>query len=84
MARNWLASAELPSSLWFYVVHHAAEVCNYFPYKLEDGSYVTPFELVHKTKPDLRVLFKLLVLLLLDVNVLEMISLTNLSHKASP
>jgi hypothetical protein len=32
MARNWLASAELPSSFWFYAVHHAAEVCNYFPY----------------------------------------------------
>jgi hypothetical protein len=59
MARNWLASAELPSTFWFYAVCHAAEVCNYFPYKLEDGSYTMPFELAHKTKPDLRVLFKL-------------------------
>jgi hypothetical protein len=59
MARNWLASAELPSTFWFYAVCHAAEVCNYFPYKLEDGSYSTPFELAHNTKPDLRVLFKL-------------------------
>ncbi len=30
-----------------------------FPCRLEDGSYTTPFKLVHKTKPDLRVLFKL-------------------------
>ena len=59
MARNWLASAELPSTFWFYAVRRAAEVCNYFPYKLEDGSFTTPFELVHQTKPDLRVLFKL-------------------------
>jgi hypothetical protein len=50
MARNWLASAELPSFLWFYAVRCAAEVCNYFPYKLEDGSYTTPFELAHDTK----------------------------------
>jgi hypothetical protein len=34
MARNWLASAELPSSYWFYAVKRAAEVCNYFPYML--------------------------------------------------
>jgi hypothetical protein len=47
MARNWLASAELPSTFWFYAVCRAAEVCNYFPFKLEDGSYTTPFELAH-------------------------------------
>jgi hypothetical protein len=35
MACNWLASAELPSSFWFYAIHQAAEVCNYFSYKLE-------------------------------------------------
>jgi hypothetical protein len=29
MARGWLASAELPSSFWFYAVRHAAEVGNY-------------------------------------------------------
>jgi hypothetical protein len=58
MARNWLASAELPSSFWFYAVRHGAEVCNYFPIPMEDGSLSTPFELVHKVKPDLRVLFK--------------------------
>ncbi len=35
------------------------EACTYFPYMLEDGSYTTPFDLVHQTKPDLRKLFKL-------------------------
>jgi len=57
MARNWLASAELPASFWYYAIRCTAEVCNYFPYKLEDGSFPTPFQLVHKVKPDLRVLF---------------------------
>jgi hypothetical protein len=38
MARNWLSSAQLPSSFWFYAVCRAAEVCNYLPYKLEDGN----------------------------------------------
>ncbi len=33
MARNWLASAELPAKFWFYAVKRAAEVCNYFPLK---------------------------------------------------
>lgn len=58
MARNWLASAELPSTFWYYAVRRAAEICNYFPIQLEDGLFTTPFELVHKSKPDLRVLFK--------------------------
>jgi len=57
MARNWLASAELPSTFWYYAIRRAAEVCNYFPYKLEDGTFTTPFQLVHKVKPYLRVLF---------------------------
>jgi len=58
MARNWLASAELPSSFWFYAVKRAAEVCNYFPMFMDDGKISTPFELAHHSKPDLRVLFK--------------------------
>ncbi len=53
MARNWLASAELPASFWFYAVCRAAKVCNYFPIKLEKGSWSTPFELAYKEKPDL-------------------------------
>jgi len=59
MARNWLASAELPASFWFYSVKRAAEVCNYCPIKLECGTWTTPFELAHSAKPDLCVLFKL-------------------------
>jgi hypothetical protein len=58
MSRNWLASAELPASVWFYAVKRAAEVCNYFPLKQDSGTFSTPFELVHCTKPDLRTLFK--------------------------
>jgi len=34
-------------------------VCNYFPIHLPDGSWSAPFELAHKIKPDLRVLFKM-------------------------
>jgi len=58
MTRNWLASAELPSSFWFYAVRRAAEVCNYFPMSLEDGIMSTPFEIAHHVKPDLRLMFK--------------------------
>jgi len=59
MARSWLASAELPGSFWFFAVRRAAEICNYFPTKLDDGSWSTPLELAHHVKPDLRVLFKM-------------------------
>jgi hypothetical protein len=59
MARNWLASAELPGIFWYFAVRRAAEICNYFPYHLEDGTCTTPFQLAHGSKPDLRVLFKL-------------------------
>jgi hypothetical protein len=59
MARNWLVSAELPSTFWFYAVKRAAEVSKYFPLKLDDGSWTTPIQLAHKIQPDLRVLFKL-------------------------
>jgi hypothetical protein len=53
MACNWLASLELPSVFLFYATCRAAEVCNYFPFRLEDGSFPAPFELVHHAKPDL-------------------------------
>lgn len=59
MARNWLASAEIPSSFWFFAVKCAAEVCNYFPLKLSYGSWTTPLELAHQVKPDLCALFRL-------------------------
>jgi hypothetical protein len=59
MAWNWLASAELPGTFWFFAVKRAAEVCNYFPTKTDHGSWTTPFEQAHGVKPDLRVLFRL-------------------------
>jgi hypothetical protein len=59
MARNRLASVELPGNFWFYAVKHAAEVCNYFPIKLKCGTWTTPLELSHQTQPDLRVLFRM-------------------------
>jgi len=49
----------LPLQNYLQVLRRAAEVCNYFPMKMENGSYSIPFELVHHKKPDLRVLFKL-------------------------
>jgi hypothetical protein len=58
MARNWLTSVDFPATFWFYAVRCAVEVCNNFPFRLEDGSFTTPFELVHHIKPDLRTLFK--------------------------
>ena len=59
MARNWLASAELPASFWFYAVCRVAEVCNYFPIQSVNGIWSTPFELAYQQKPDLCVLFKM-------------------------
>lgn len=59
MACNLLAFAELPATFWFYAVKWAAEVCNYFPLKLECGIWITHLEWAHQMKPHLRVLFKL-------------------------
>jgi len=59
MARNWLASAELPGKFWFLVVKRAAAICNYFPLQIENKHWTTPLELAHGVKPDLRVLFKM-------------------------
>jgi hypothetical protein len=59
MARNLLASAELPASFWFYAVKRAAKVCNYFPIKVENDTWTTHLELAHGIKLDLKALFKL-------------------------
>jgi hypothetical protein len=59
MARNWLASAELPAKFWYFAVKRVAKVCDYFPIHLEDGTWSTPLELARKVKPDLRVLIKM-------------------------
>lgn len=58
MAHSWLASTELPGKFWFLAVKRAAEICNYFPVKLDDSTWITPLELAHMVKPDLRLLFK--------------------------
>jgi hypothetical protein len=59
IARGWLASAELPAFFWYYAVKRAAEICNHFPMHLDNGTWSTPLELAHATKPDLHVLFKM-------------------------
>jgi hypothetical protein len=81
MARNWLASAELPSSFWFYAVRHAAEVCNYFPSKLDTGTFITPFELAHRQKPDLMVLFPMFGLAAVRRERVGDSKLAKLTHK---
>ncbi len=66
----------------FYAVHCSVEVCNYFPFKLEDGSYTTPFLLAHHKKSDLRVVFlNISVLLQLEGRRLVMTKSTNLICK---
>ena len=58
MARSWLTANLLPPSYWWFAVKRATEVSNYFPVT-KDGKLTTPFELVHKTKPNLCLLFPL-------------------------
>jgi len=62
MARNWLASAELPGKFWCLAVKRAAEVCNYFPLRIDNSHWATPLELAYGVKPDLRLLFKVFAL----------------------
>jgi len=82
MARNWLASAELPGKFWFLAVKRAAEVCNYFPFQIENNCWTTPLELAHGVKPDLRVLFKMFGLAAVQrERELVIRDLENLSHK---
>jgi hypothetical protein len=82
MAWNWLASAELPASFWFFAVRRAAEICNCFPYTLEDGRITTPFVLVHHCKPDLKFYLNYSVLLLLRGKGLGTIQFPNLTQRA--
>jgi hypothetical protein len=55
--KNGLAWLNVICKLWFpwlatgyHWLNCAVEVCDYFPFKLEDGSYTTPFELAHHKK----------------------------------
>ena len=53
MSRSWLLSSLLPTKFWYHALKRAAEVSNYLPLTVND-TLTTPFELVYKTKPDLR------------------------------
>ena len=53
MSRSWLVSSLLPTKFWYHALKRAAEVSNYLPLTVND-TLTTPFELVYKTKPDLR------------------------------
>jgi hypothetical protein len=81
MACNWLVTA---STFWFYAVQHAAEVCNYFLFKLKDGSYTSPFELALRSKPDLRVLFKLFGLTAVKRECIGETTLNNFKSQSIP
>ena len=56
MARNWLKSALLPSTYWYYAVKRAVEISNISPIKI-NNKVTTPFEQVHQKKVDYRQLF---------------------------
>ena len=61
MARNWLASVQLPNMFWYMAIKGAAEVTIYLPVNI-DENYLTPLELAYAIKPDLRTLFSMFCL----------------------
>eukprot|EP00957_Ditylum_brightwellii_P202761 15331703-Ditylum_brightwellii.AAC.1 len=54
MVQNWLTSNFLPKDFWYFGLYAAAQVSNYMPIQLEDGTWTTPYEQVYKVKPDWR------------------------------
>ena len=58
MARAYLTDMGMPKRFWLWALRHSCRVNNYLPF-LKDGLKTSPLELVHKAKPDLRVLFRL-------------------------
>ena len=58
MARAFINDKQMPRSFWFCAIKHASRVQNIFPIKYED-KLTTSHELVYKTKPDYRQLFRL-------------------------
>ena len=56
MTRNWITSALLPTTFWWFGVKRAVEVSNTAipTFHHDKNNPTTPFELVHKRKPDLR------------------------------
>ena len=58
MARAYVKDKLMPRSFWFWAIRHASRIHNIFPVKHQD-KLTTPHELVYKTKPDYRQLFRL-------------------------
>ena len=58
MARAFINDKQMPRSYWYWAVQHASRVHNVFPLKF-DGQLTTSHELVYKSKPDYRQLFRL-------------------------
>ena len=56
MTRNWITAALVPSSFWWFGVKRAVEVSNTVipTFHRNKQHPITPFELVHHHKPDLR------------------------------
>eukprot|EP00804_Cyclotella_cryptica_P009045 CCRYP_003142-RA/>CCRYP_003142-RA protein AED:0.35 eAED:0.14 QI:0/0/0/1/1/1/2/0/1801 len=58
MARAYLTEKQMSREFWFYAVKHATRMMNYIPGRM-GRRLVSPFELVHGTKPDATTWFKL-------------------------
>ena len=59
MARVYVYDKLMSRSFWFWSMHHASRIQNIFPLKF-NNTLTTPHELVYKSKPDYRQLFRLL------------------------
>ena len=58
MARAFITDKKMPRSYWYWAIKHASRLQNIFPIKY-DNKLTTPHELVYKSKPDYRQLFRL-------------------------
>jgi hypothetical protein len=55
MAHNWLTSAQLPCTYWYFAVKRACKISNIMPIQV-NKTLTTPFELVYNRKVDYRCL----------------------------
>ena len=58
MARAFINDKQMPRSFWYWAIKHASRTHNIFPVKFDD-KLTTPHELVYKSQPDYRQLFRL-------------------------
>jgi hypothetical protein len=58
MAPAYITDMQMPCAYWFWALHHATQVVNYLPCKV-NNKLTTPFKLVHGVKPNYHVLFHL-------------------------